>query len=461
MNELTMLKDDTIVAPATAPGEGGIGILRLSGPGAEDLLLRFFSPSRLSSKLDSHYLYHGLLKDTNGLPIDEVMAVLMRKPRSYTREDVAEIHCHGGNLVLRRILDLFLGAGARLARPGEFTLRAFLNGRIDLTQAEAVIDLIRSRSQLASDVALGQLEGRLAEKLKDFSVRIADILAEIEAAIDFPEEDLELEGQSVLGKYAGSLLADMDYIIHTFDSGRILRDGLNILIFGRPNVGKSSLMNNLLGEARAIVTDIPGTTRDTIEEDLVLSGIPLRLVDTAGIRSTDDPIEQEGVRRARVKVESADLVLLVIDGSQGLNEDDLLALEFCRGRDILVVLNKSDLGNLPIPSPLEGFPLVRVSALEGKGLNMLTAAIHERFSGIGGATEIRETVILTDRRHRQALVLAREAIGRFRELLVQGMSPEFGAVELREALDAIGEITGETTPDDILERIFTRFCIGK
>jgi tRNA modification GTPase len=220
-------------------------------------------------------------------------------------------------------------------------------------------------------------------------------------------------------------------------------------------------MNNLLGEARAIVTDIPGTTRDTIEEDLVLSGIPLRLVDTAGIRSTDDPVEQEGVRRARVKVESADLVLLVIDGSQGLNEDDLLALEFCRGRDILVVLNKSDLGNLPIPSPLEGFPLVRVSALEGKGLNMLTAAIHERFSGIGGATEIRETVILTDRRHRQALVLAREAIGRFRELLVQGMSPEFGAVELREALDAIGEITGETTPDDILERIFTRFCIGK
>lgn len=456
-----MSHDDTIVAPATPPGEGGIGIVRLSGPGAEELLLRFFSPSRLSARLDSHYLYHGVLRDASGHPLDEIMAVLMRKPRSYTREDVAEIHCHGGTFVLRRILDLFISAGARLARPGEFTLRAFLNGRIDLTQAEAVIDLIRSRSQLASDVAFGQLEGRLAVKLKEFRSRIADLLAEIEAAIDFSEEDIELDSEHVLGRKAGALLADMDHVIHSFDAGRILRDGLNILIFGRPNVGKSSLMNCLLGEARAIVTNIPGTTRDTIEEDLVLAGLPLRLVDTAGIRNTADVVEQEGVRRARGKVDSADLVLLVVDGSKGLTEDDLLALEFCRGRDVLVVMNKSDLGILPIPEALEGFSLVRVSAYDGNGLDALTMAIQDHFSGSGNAAEIRETVVLTDRRHRQALVLAREALIRFREILIQGLSPEFGAVELNEALDAVGEITGETTPDDILDRIFTKFCIGK
>ena len=456
-----MFKDDTIVAPATPPGEGGIGIVRLSGPGVEDLLLRFFSPSRLSARLDSHYLYHGIMRDALGQPLDEVMAVLMRKPRSYTREDVAEIHCHGGTLVMRRILDVFLSAGIRLAKPGEFTLRAFVNGRIDLTQAEAVIDLIRSRSKLASDVALTQLEGRLALKIQEFRGRIADLLAEIEAAIDFPDEDIELDSEQVLGTKTGSLLADIDHIISTFDSGRVLREGLNILIFGRPNVGKSSLMNSLLGEARAIVTDIPGTTRDTIEEDLVLAGIPLRLVDTAGIRNTDDPVEKEGVRRARIKVDSADLILLVIDGSTSLTDDDLLALDFICGRDVLVVLNKSDLGSVPIASALEGFSVVRVSALDGKGLDALTQAIQERFSGSGTATDIRETVVITDRRHRQALLLAREALSRFRKLLAEGLSPEFGAVELHEALDAVGEITGETTPDDILDRIFTKFCIGK
>lgn len=461
MNHMPMFKDDTIVAPATPPGEGGIGIIRLSGPGAEDLLVRFFRPSRVTARLDSHYLYHGILSDASGKPIDEIMAVLMRKPRSYTREDVAEIHCHGGNLVLRRILDLFLACGARLARPGEFTLRAFVNGRIDLTQAEAVIDLIRSRSQLASDVALGQMQGRLAGKIKEFRGRIADLLAEIEAAIDFPEEDIELDTEQVLGNKTGSLLADMDQVIGTFDAGRILREGLNILIFGRPNVGKSSLMNSLLGEARAIVTDIPGTTRDTIEEDLILAGIPLRLVDTAGIRSTEDPVEQEGVRRARIKVDSADLVLLVVDGSSSLTEDDLLALDFCRGRDVLVVMNKSDLGSLPTPDILEGFSVVRVSARDGNGLDELTSSIQARFSGGGNTTDVRETAVITDRRHRQALLHARESLSRFRQLLTKGVSPEFGAVELREALDAVGEITGETTPDDILDRIFTKFCIGK
>ncbi|ABA90377.1 tRNA (5-carboxymethylaminomethyl-U34) modification GTPase [Syntrophotalea carbinolica DSM 2380] len=461
MNDLSMINDDTIVAPATAPGEGGIGIVRLSGSGAEKLLLKFFSPRRFCERLDSHFLYYGKFTDETGKIVDEVMAVIMRKPRSYTREDVVEIHCHGGGLLVRSIIDVFLAAGARLARPGEFTLRAFLNGRIDLTQAEAVIDLIRSRSNLASDVALSQLEGRLAQQIGVFGQVIADLLAQVEAAIDFPEEDIELDDQQMLGASAGALIADMDRIIDTFESGRVLREGLRVLIFGKPNVGKSSLMNGLLGEARAIVTDIPGTTRDTIEEDLVLGGLPLRIVDTAGIRNTLDPVEEEGVRRARSKVESADLVLLVIDGSQEMGEDDLLALEFCRNREVLVVINKCDLATLPISSALDGLPYVRTSVLEKNGLDGLVSAIQERFVHNAHVAENRETVVLTQRRHRQALVKARQSLGRFRETLVQGMSPEFGAVELRDALDAVGEITGETTPDDILERIFTRFCIGK
>jgi tRNA modification GTPase len=456
-----MYLDDTIVAPATPPGEGGIGIVRLSGPGAEELLLRFFSPSRLCERLDSHYLYHGVFNDNDGTPIDEVMAVIMRKPRSYTREDVVEVHCHGGSLTVRRIFDIFLASGARLARPGEFTLRAFLNGRIDLAQAEAVIDLIRSRSQLASKVALGQLEGRLSRKLHTYQQAIGDLLAQIEAAIDFPEEDIELENMHALGEKSGSLMSDMDKVVKTFDSGRLLRDGLNILICGKPNVGKSSLMNGLLGEARAIVTDIPGTTRDTIEEDLVLGGLPLRIVDTAGVRQTYDPVEEEGVRRARRKVETADLVLLVVDGSQELCDEDLLALEYCREKDVLVVFNKVDLGHLPVSGTFEGLPYVRISALEGTGLEDLIAAIQNHFTENSGISEGRETVVITERRHRQALVRARTSLGRFREALVGQMSPEFAAVELRDALDAVGEITGETTPDDILERIFTRFCIGK
>jgi tRNA modification GTPase len=458
-NKLLFAKD-TIVAPATPPGEGGIGIVRLSGPEAESLTARFFRASRATERLESHYLYHGHLVGTDGEVVDEVMVVLMRRPRSYTREDVAEIHCHGGGLLVRRILDLFIDAGARLARPGEFTLRAFLNGRIDLTRAEAVIDLIRARSQQACEVALSQLDGALARKLGEFRQHIADMLMQMEAAIDFPEEELELTGQETLGREAGILMADMDEILASFEAGRILREGLSILIVGRPNVGKSSLMNALLGEARAIVTEIPGTTRDTIEEDLVLGGLPVRLVDTAGVRSTRDPVEHEGVRRARAKVETADLVLLVVDGSTSPDGDDLLALEMCRQRDVLLVVNKCDLPSVPLGERFEGLPRVCVSAREGSGLADLNRYLHDHFVR-GGSEEGRETVMLTERRHRQALVRAREAVGRFRSALVQGMSPEFGALDLRESLDALGEITGETTPDDILEKIFTRFCVGK
>lgn len=452
---------DTIVAPATPVGEGGVGIIRLSGSCAVQYLEQVFHPASGRFPLLSHRLYYGHLRDPDGELVDEVLAVVMRQPGSYTKEDVVEVHCHGGSLVLRRVLDLFIDLGARLARPGEFTLRAFLNGRIDLTRAEAVLEVIRARSEAFSRIALQQLEGRLSRVIYRFRDRMADQLALIEAYVDFPEEDLELPHRESLLSAAAELSSEIDQLLSTFDTGRVLREGLSVLILGRPNVGKSSLLNALLGEARVIVTEIPGTTRDLIEESLTLGGVPLKIVDTAGIRSTLDPVESEGVRRARGKVAQADLVLLVIDGSQPVEPDDFLALEACAETRVLIVVNKGDLGALPLPSPFDMMPAVSVSALTGEGLDALRDAVVKYGCGGDSGGESRESVLLSDRRHREALVRCRESLERFRLGLEEETSPEFLAFELREGLAALGEITGETTPEDVLERIFTRFCIGK
>lgn len=359
------MDSDTIIACATPPGEGGIGILRLSGENAVDWLQLFFKPVARVALLESHRLYLGSFVDNAGVLIDEVMSVVMRAPRSYTREDVVEVHCHGGMVVMRRILDQFVDAGARLARPGEFTLRAFLNGRLDLSRAEAVIDLIRARSDSAGRIAAAQLDGSVSRTIHEFQMQIADLLALIEAHVDFPEEDIEFADQQQLLRDAGAVQGKIDHILNNFDSGRILREGLSVLILGRPNVGKSSLLNVLLGEARAIVTDVPGTTRDTIEENLVLSGVPLRLVDTAGVRDTLDPVEAEGVARAKRKIESADLVLLVIDGSCPVTAEDLLALEACRSAKVLLVRNKADLPESSLDQRFSLFPVVTISTRSG------------------------------------------------------------------------------------------------
>lgn len=451
---------ETIVAIATAPGEGGIGIVRLSGGRAEDLLRNYFQPAAGIDRLTSHQLYYGHFRHPDGEMIDEVMAVIMRAPRSYTREDVVEVHCHGGLIVLRRIVDLFVEGGARLARPGEFTLRAFLNGRIDLARAEAVIDVIRSRSEAACRVALGQMEGRLSRRIYHFRDTISDLLAEVEAGIDFPEEELEVADQQRLVGSADAIEGEISSLLDSFDSGRILRDGLSILIFGKPNVGKSSLMNALLGEARTIVSDIPGTTRDTVEESLVLRGLPLRLIDTAGVRQSVDPIEAEGVQRAQAKVSGADLVLLVVDGSRELDADDHQALAACGIDRTLLVINKQDLGLCPLATEFAALPAVSISARDGLGIDSLVDGVSDFFTANCGG-EGQETALLSDRRHREALLLARNALQRFHVSLEEGHPTEFGALELREALDALGEITGETAPEDILEKIFTRFCIGK
>lgn len=459
-----MFAFDVIVAPATPPGEGGVGIVRLSGPGAVDCLDRVFRGRRPTTSMVSHHLYHGHLVNDRQAVIDEVLAVVMRAPHSYTGDDVVEVHCHGGSQVLRSVLDLFLATGARMAGPGEFTRRAFLNGRLDLAQAEAVADLIRARSERASRVALGQLEGQLSQKLHTFSEQLKEALALLEAHIDFPDDEVGSLDLPALLIPVRRVAEAMQRLAESFDVGRALREGISVLILGRPNVGKSSLMNAVLGESRAIVTEIPGTTRDTLEEQLVLAGFPVRLIDAAGVRDTEDPVEREGVARARDKASAADMVLLVVDGSQSLTKEDLLACELCRPDRTILVVNKCDqaqTGDVDRVVTLQLFThRVQVSAKFGLGLTDLREAIVERLSdgAVGGG---EEGMVVVERRHRDALLQAVAALARLEAAVSAADPSECLAMELREALGALGQITGETTPDELLEQIFSRFCIGK
>jgi tRNA modification GTPase len=456
---LTVIQNDqTIVAPATAAGEGGIGIVRISGSLALTTLLRFFTPSSPFKQPQTHQLYHGHLHTPDGRLVDEVMAVYMRGPKSYTGEDVVEVNCHGGQLIVRRVLDLFLDAGLSMAQPGEFTLRAFFNGRIDLSQAEAVIDVIRSRSDAAAQVALRQMDGVLSRQVYHFREQIIDVLALVEAHIDFPEEEIDPPAVARIKTTVTAIIANIDSILQTFDHGRVLREGVNVLILGRPNVGKSSLLNALLGEARAIVTELPGTTRDTIEESLVVDGIPVRIIDTAGVRDTTDVVEAEGVRRAREKCQTADIVLLVVDGSRQLTSDDDLALDASVGRQTVLVVNKSDRDQVELPERFATLNKVSVSTKTHAGFDRLHKLIVEPFSGGG---EVSESTLISDRRHREALLRCNEALNRFLVCVETEQSPEFLSFELRDSLSALGEITGETTPDEILDQIFSKFCIGK
>ncbi len=456
-----MLSFNTIVAPATPPGEGGVGIIRLSGPRAVEFLDVVFQGKTLATAMKSHRLYHGHLFNQHSVRVDEVLVVVMRAPRSYTGEDVVEVHCHGGSQILRTVLDLFLASGASMATPGEFTQRAFLNGRIDLTQAEAVVDMIKARSERASRVAMDQLDGHLSRKIYHFSGQLKDALALLEAHIDFPDDEvgtLDLPGLLVP---VHELSLEMASLASSFDVGRALREGIKVLILGRPNVGKSSLMNALLGESRSIVTEIAGTTRDTLEEQLILDGFPIRLVDAAGVRDTFDLIEQEGVRRARAKALTADLILMVVDGCCPLIDEDFLALELCHPSKTVIVVNKSDQAQACDLELLSSFPQqVSISAKYNLGLTALREAIVGRLSS-DKALSGSEGVVITERRHRDALL---RAIASLEELQrsVDAVAPlECLALELREALSALGQITGETTPDEILDHIFSQFSIGK
>ena len=464
--------NDTICAIATPVGEGGIGIVRLSGEKAVDVaagLVALRSGIRLESAA-SHVLHHADILDpadsTRRAPLDEALVVVMRGPKSYSGEDVVELQCHGGMLILQTVCEALVRAGARLAEPGEFTKRAFLNGRLDLAQAEAVLDTIRAKTAGSLRIAQEQLRGALSREIDAVRENLVGLLAHVEAGIDFVEEDIAFIPTAELTTGLQQAQEAVSRLLAHGREGRILRDGVSAAIIGRPNVGKSSLLNALLKNDRAIVTPIPGTTRDVLEEVLNIRGIPVRLLDTAGIRDTSDLVEQEGVRRSRAALEQADLLLIVLDGSAPLAEEDrtLLQESGAKGNQKrLVIVNKLDLPNRIDPAfgpPHEpGRGIVGISAKTGEGLDELRDEIRTLL--LSPEFEARETVLATLLRHQSALQRTLDALTATFVSVEARAAGELIAMDLRAAIDALGEITGAVTTDDILDRIFKEFCIGK
>lgn len=454
----------TIAAIATPPGAGGIGVIRISGPDSLPLLRRLFRPHR-DRELIPHRLTYGWVVDPGtDRDVDEVMAVIMPGPRSYTCEDVVEIQCHSSYLILQHILGLILAQGALPAEPGEFTKRAFLNGRIDLTRAEAVIDLLQAQTSQGLQIAISLLRGTLQERVAAIRQDLLDVRAVLEVAIDFPDDDLEILNPAIMqSNLVTKVILPLEELLRAADRGRIYREGISVVILGRPNVGKSSLLNSLLKEERAIVTEIPGTTRDTIEDFLNIKGMPVRIIDTAGIRDNAEAVEELGIQRARRKQEEADLVLLVVDGSVGVEADDLALLGSLAGRPALLVVNKIDLRadrDLSVFAQLApGLPLVALSARTGEGLVRLEEAIFATVTG--GDQAEPEHRCVPNARHRQALQGALDSTQQLVAALADHLPPDLLAIEVQVALEKLGEIVGETTNEDLLDTIFTRFCLGK
>jgi tRNA modification GTPase len=458
-----MYREDTIVAVATPPGEGGVAIVRLSGPDAERIARELFVRSGgNSAALRPHTLHHGLIRDPeSGAVVDECLAVSMPKPRSYTGEDVIEFHCHGGQLVTRRVLEVALARGARHAEPGEFTKRAFLNGRIDLAQAEAVLDLTHARTDTGMRLALEQMHGGLSQWVATLREELLDILAEVEAAIDFSEEEIERLPNEKLGAKISALRGRIAAIVASYEWGRLHREGARVCIAGRPNVGKSSLLNALLGAERVIVTPVPGTTRDVIEESINLGGLPVALWDTAGIRETDNIIERAGIDFTRRHLEAADAALVVVDGSEPHTTEDEALMKAVRGKKGLLVVNKSDLPERLDRSWIaEAAPdkaIISISAKSGAGLDELKSSLRELL--LQASTE--PEIVLTNLRHKGALERSLAGLDASLVLLDDSATPELVAVELMEAKGGLEEVVGMVDNETILERIFSKFCLGK
>lgn len=455
--------DDTIAAVATAMGEGGIGIVRISGENALSILEKVFCSVK-NRPTENRKLTYGFVTDNfTGEKIDEVMAVYMKAPHSYTAEDVVEIQCHGSIVSLRKILALVLKNGARLAEPGEFTKRAFLNGRLDLSQAEAVIDLVRAKSDKTFDVALSQLEGSFSKKIKEIRSDLVDILVNITVNIDYPDEDIEVITYENLISGLGNIKAKVDSLLATADTGRILREGLNIAIIGKPNVGKSSLMNALLRETRAIVTEIPGTTRDTIEEALTIRNIPVKLTDTAGIRHTDDVIEKIGIEKSKESFNKADLVIFMVDNSRPLDDEDREIIEYIGDRKVLAVINKTDLENrLDISEIKRKLPngiFIETSMAREDGISRIEDEIENLV--YGGKVKQNDSMMVTNVRHKALLEEASSALRDAASMAGAGEALEFLEIDVNRAYEALGEIIGEAVNEDIINEVFARFCLGK
>ena len=458
------MSEDTIAAISTAMSPSGIGIVRISGAGAVRTAGKIYRSPGGKKRLEdvpSHTIHYGYIYDGD-LMADEVLVMVMRGPRSYTGEDTVEINCHGGLLAVRRVLEAVLHAGARMAEPGEFTKRAFLNGRIDLSQAEAVMDVINAGSEYALDSSLSQLKGSVMRSVRKIREEILYEIAFIESALDDPEH-ISLEGYPErLEEKTAQEKERIERLIRSFSEGKMIREGIRTVIVGKPNAGKSSLMNMLVGEEKAIVTDVAGTTRDVLEEQVMLEGISLRMMDTAGIRETSDLVEQIGVERARKYAREGDLILYVVDASVPLDENDREILEIIRDRKTIVLLNKSDLPQVLSPGDLEQmgtWPVLSISAGNRQGVEILEEQIRKMF--FAGELEFNDQVYITNARHKNALEKARDSLEMVENSIAAGMPEDFFSIDLMDAYEALGTILGESVGEDLVNEIFSKFCTGK
>lgn len=458
------MKDfDTIGAISTSIGEGGIAIVRISGDKAKDVVEKIFQAKNGKSIKDmkSYTMKYGYIIDENNNHIDEVIVSFMKGPRSFTAEDTIEINCHGGVVATNKVLEQVIKQGVRLAEPGEFTKRAFLNGRIDLSQAEAVIDIINAKTDLSMKSALMQSEGAISKEIQGLRGKLLSTIAHIEATVDYPEDDLEEVTAEMAIKDLEAIKKEIKEFIETAEEGKILREGLSTVIVGKPNVGKSSLLNALTRENRAIVTDIPGTTRDVIEEYINISGIPIKIIDTAGIRETDDVVEKIGVERSRAKINDADLIILILDSSNDLSEEDKEIINHISNKKYMILLNKSDLNSKITQINLENINcknIYSISAKTGEGIDKVRSAIKDMFFKGEISTN---NIIITNTRHKEALLRTYECVESAIDTLNHTFAIDLASIDIRNAWTFLGEITGDSLEENIIDKIFKDFCLGK
>lgn len=447
----------TIAAISTPAGLGGIGIVRISGEDALKITKKVFKPKK-NREYKSHMMRYGYIVDENDNIIDEVLVSYFKAPNTYTGENVCEINCHGGTISTKKILELVLKNGAVMAEAGEFTKKAFINGKMDLSQAEAVIDIINSKTEKENTASINQLQGYLSKKINEIKQSIIDILVDIEANIDYPEYDIEEVRRENIHKTLEIAIEKLVKLEKSFDSGKMLKEGVTTAIVGKPNVGKSSLLNALLKEERAIVTEIPGTTRDTIEEYITIKGVPLKIIDTAGIRETTDKVEEIGVEKSKKILSEAQLVLILLDGTKQLEQEDFELLDLVNNKKHIVVINKIDIENKIDKSKITG-EIVEISAKTLEGLENLEDIIEKMFSF--NDIEVENEAIITSLRHKQLILLAREEIEKTRDAVVNGLPIDMLSIEIQNAIQHLGEITGEAVSEDVIKGIFSKFCVGK
>ncbi|MHC1684958.1 MAG: tRNA uridine-5-carboxymethylaminomethyl(34) synthesis GTPase MnmE [Clostridiaceae bacterium] len=459
-----MKEFDTIAAVATAMGEGGISIIRVSGSKAVasvDFIFCGVNKKKLIDIKPYTMMYGHIIDKDSKETIDEVIVSFMKGPRSFTAEDTIEINCHGGVVATKKVLENVIRCGVRIAEPGEFTKRAFLNGRIDLSQAEAVIDIIRAKTELSMKSAVMQSEGRLSKEIGALRNKLLEVIAHIEATVDYPEDDLEEMTSEKMDVEIDNILEKINYLLVTAEEGKILREGLSTVIVGKPNVGKSSLLNALTMENRAIVTDIPGTTRDVIEEFISIDGVPIRIIDTAGIRETEDVVEKIGVERSKEKIEEADLVILMLDSSKPLDEEDLEIIHYIKDKKYIVLFNKVDLKskmNIKEIKYINSEYIIPISAVSGEGIDDLKRVIKELFFR-GDITA--QDILITNSRHKEVLYRAKESLLSSKNALKNTFAIDLASIDVRNAWSSLGEINGDTLEEDLIDKIFSEFCLGK